>query len=70
MIKIAIIVLNWNQPQLTLDTIDSLKKIKSISFKHKIFLIDNNSTDNSFQIFQKNFKSNPAASYPFLTVSR
>ena len=60
MIKIAIIVLNWNQPQLTLDTIDSLKKIKSISFKHKIFLIDNNSTDNSFQIFQKNFKSNPA----------
>ena len=60
MIKIAIIVLNWNQPQLTLDTIESLKKIKTVSFKHKIFLIDNNSTDNSLQIFQKEFKSNPS----------
>ena len=59
MTKIAIIVLNWNQPQLTLDTIDSLKNIKSTSYKHKIFLIDNNSTDKSLYIFQKKFKTNP-----------
>lgn len=59
MINIAIIVLNWNQPKLTLDTINSLLKIKSTGFKYKVFLLDNNSTDNSVSIFQDKYKSNP-----------
>ncbi len=59
MIKISIIVLNWNQPQLTLDTLDSLRKITSNGFKYKIFLIDNNSSDKSFQIFKKKYSKNP-----------
>lgn len=59
MTKIAIVVLNWNQPKLTLDTINSLLKIKSYNFKYKIFLIDNNSTDNSYTIFQEKYHNIP-----------
>ncbi len=59
MTKIAIVVLNWNQPKLSLDTINSLLKIKSYNFKYKIFLIDNNSTDNSYTIFQEKYHNIP-----------
>lgn len=60
MIKIAIVVLNWNQPQLTIDTINSILKIKSFNFKYKIFLIDNNSSDNSVVHFQDKYGNNSA----------
>ena len=59
MTKIAIVVLNWRQPKLTVDTINSLLKIKSTNFKYKIFLVDNNSSDNSIPIFQEKFSSFP-----------
>lgn len=59
MTKIAIVVLNWNQPKLTIDTIESILKIKSYNFKYKIFLIDNNSSDDSYSIFQNKYKQNP-----------
>ncbi|MDD4938297.1 MAG: glycosyltransferase family 2 protein [Candidatus Shapirobacteria bacterium] len=58
MISIALIVLNWKQPKLTLDTIDSILKIKTDSFKYKIFLVDNASPDNSIDIFQKKYSQN------------
>ncbi len=58
MIKIAIVVLNWNQPVLTTNTVDSLLKINSSNFKYKIFLIDNNSTDNSVTVFNSKYKGN------------
>lgn len=58
MTKIGIVVLNWKQPDLTISTIDSLVKIKTKNFKYKIFLIDNNSPDNSYQIFKQKYSSN------------
>lgn len=59
MTKIAIIVLNWKQPQLTLETISSLLKIKSNSFEYEIVLVDNGSPDNSLKIFNQNYRNNP-----------
>ncbi|MDP4009690.1 MAG: glycosyltransferase family 2 protein [Candidatus Shapirobacteria bacterium] len=58
MSQIAIIVLNWKKPQLTIDTIDSLLKINHKSFSYKIFLVDNGSPDNSVEIFKNKYKSN------------
>ncbi|MDD4938450.1 MAG: glycosyltransferase family 2 protein [Candidatus Shapirobacteria bacterium] len=58
MIKVAVIVLNWKQPQLTLDTINSLLKIKHKSFDYQIVLVDNNSPDDSVKIFKKTFSKN------------
>lgn len=58
MIKIAIIVLNWKQPSLTIKTIDSILKIKNNDIVYKIFLIDNNSPDDSYKILQKKYYKN------------
>lgn len=57
--KVAIIILNWNQPQLTSETLDSFFKIKASSFKWHIFLVDNHSTDNSVAFFKKKYQNNP-----------
>ncbi|MDD2482724.1 MAG: glycosyltransferase family 2 protein [Candidatus Shapirobacteria bacterium] len=58
MTKIAIIVLNWKQPKLTVDTIDSLLKINHPSFSYEIVLVDNGSSDNSLEIFNKKYNKN------------
>ena len=58
MTKIAIIVLNWKQPKLTVETITSLLKINHSSFSYEIVLIDNGSPDNSLEIFNKKYKKN------------
>lgn len=58
MLKVAIIVLNWKQPQLTIETINSLLKINVDNFKFRIFLIDNGSPDDSEKIFKDNFSKN------------
>jgi GT2 family glycosyltransferase len=58
MVKVAIVVLNWKQPKLTLETIDSLLKIKAKSFDYQIFLIDNGSPDDSVKIFNQKFSKN------------
>ena len=58
MTKIAIIVLNWKQPKLTVDTISSLLKINHSSFDYEIVLIDNGSPDNSLKIFNRKYKNN------------
>jgi GT2 family glycosyltransferase len=55
MVNVGIIVLNWRQSQLTIDTINSLIKIKKNSFDYKIFLVDNDSQDNSFNLFKNKF---------------
>lgn len=59
MTKIAIVVLNWNQPKLTIDTVNSLLKIKSFNFKYQIFIVDNNSSDNSYDTFKTKYGKNP-----------
>ena len=56
--KIAIIVLNWKQPKLTVETITSILKINHSSFIYEIVLIDNGSPDNSLKIFNKKYKNN------------
>lgn len=58
MTKIAVVVLNWKQPKLTVDTIDSILKIESTNFTYKIFLVNNNSPDESIAIFKKKFLKN------------
>ena len=56
--KIAIIVLNWKQPKLTIETITSLLKIKHDSFDYEIILVDNGSPDDSIKIFNQEYKNN------------
>jgi len=51
--KIAIIILNWNQPQLTISTIESFLKIKHQNFSCQIVVVDNGSTDNSILKIKK-----------------
>jgi len=58
MTQIAIIILNWNKPELTLDTVNSVLKINHRNFNYQIFLVDNGSSDDSLNIFQKKFKDN------------
>ena len=55
MVKIAIIVLNWNKPDLTINTVDSLLKITHHGFDFQIFLVDNGSSDNSISLFEERF---------------
>lgn len=56
--KVAIIILNWNKPDLTVQTVNSVLKINRSNFDYQIFLVDNGSSDNSLSIFQKEFDSN------------
>lgn len=56
--RIAIIVLNWKTPKLTIDTINSLLKINHSSFKYHIYLVDNGSPDDSVSQFLTKFKNN------------
>jgi len=56
--KIAIIVLNWKQPKLTIETINSVLKIKHDSFNYEIVLVDNGSPDDSIKIFNQEYKNN------------
>lgn len=53
---IAIIILNYNTPYQTIDCIQSVIKETSL-IKYKIFIVDNNSTDNSLVILKENIKS-------------
>ena len=56
--SVAIIILNWKQPKLTVDTIDSVLQIKHTSFNYKIILVDNGSLDTSLEIFQAKYQNN------------
>lgn len=55
---VAIIILNWKQPQLTVDTIESVLKIKNNNFKYQIILVDNGSPDQSLEIFKAKYQKN------------
>ncbi len=56
--KIAIIVLNWQKPQLTIDAVDSILKIRHPSFDYQILLIDNGSADDSLKQFTDCYEKN------------
>jgi GT2 family glycosyltransferase len=57
--KIGIIVINWKTPQLTIETIESIKKIRHPGFNYHIFLIDNGSPDNSLEILNAHYSHDP-----------
>ncbi len=54
--KVSVIILNWNQPRLTVDCINSVLKQKYTNFE--ILLVDNASRDNSVEIFEERFGDN------------
>lgn len=56
--SVAIVILNWNQPDLSIETISSFLKINANKFTYHIYLVDNASTDNSFKKFEKTYKDN------------
>lgn len=56
--KIALIILNWKQPQLTFDTIESIFKTKNSGFSYHIFIVDNGSPDDSVSQFKAKYKQN------------
>lgn len=66
MTKIAVIILNWNQPKLTFTTITSLKKTKSKNFTYHIFLIDNGSSNNSKNLFNHKYSKDPKVTLHYL----
>lgn len=51
--KLAVIILNWNGKNDTIECLDSLYKSKESCFE--IILVDNGSTDGSAQYFKKNY---------------
>lgn len=54
MTKVFSIILNWNQPKLTIDCIKSLQQVKlSKDISMKIVIVDNGSIDNSISEFNK-----------------
>lgn len=53
MTKVAIAILNWQQAKLTQETISSIKRIKTPNFSYHIYLLDNGSLDNSYQILNR-----------------
>jgi len=58
MTKIAIIILNWKQPKLTIDTVNSVLKINQKNIDFHIYLLDNNSQDTSIDDFENSFSIN------------
>lgn len=57
--SVAIIVLNWRQPQLTVKTVNSLLEIKHPKFDYQIFLTDNDTDDSNFIQFNKQYGTEP-----------
>jgi len=65
MIRVNIVILNWNQAQLTVNTIDSIKKINHRHFDYQITLVDNGSTDGSQSRFEQIYRSDPRICFVF-----
>jgi GT2 family glycosyltransferase len=55
--SVAIIVLNWNKPKLTIETVNSLQKISQKNFSYQIIIVDNGSDDDSISQFNKLYSS-------------
>lgn len=58
MIHVAIVVLNWKQPKLTTDTINSILRISHRRFSYQILLVDNGSPDDSLVQFENTYGQN------------
>ena len=56
--KIAIVILNWKQPQMTVETVDQFLTLSNPDFSYEVILIDSHSPDNSADIFQQRYQNN------------
>lgn len=56
--SIALIILNWKQPELTFNTLDSIFKCQNQGFTYHIFLVDNGSPDDSVAQFKAKYNQN------------
>lgn len=56
--SIALIILNWKQPELTFNTLDSIFKCQLQNFTYHIFIVDNGSPDDSVTQFKAKYKNN------------
>ena len=52
--KVSIIILNWNQPEFTVNCVKSVLEQTYKDFE--ILIVDNDSTDDSVEIFRKEFE--------------
>lgn len=52
---LGIAIINYNQPQKTIDCVNSI--FKTVKSDYKIYLLDNNSTDNSYEILYSEYKN-------------
>lgn len=58
MTRLAIVVLNWKQPKLTINSIDSILKITHLDFSYQVILVDNGSPDDSLSQFENKYLNN------------
>lgn len=63
--QIFIIIVNWNQPDLTIACLESLRKLKIKNYELHAIIVDNGSTDDSVQILER-FKVKSQASLTIL----
>jgi GT2 family glycosyltransferase len=54
--KVSIIILNWKQPVLTIECLNSVAKLKKGNYKLEIIVVDNASKDNSAYVISKALK--------------
>lgn len=47
--KVFVVILNWNQPKLTIECLQSLQKVSTKGYETEIVLIDNGSSDDSLE---------------------
>lgn len=64
MMKVSIVILNWNRPDLTLECLESVGKLNAEGFELEVVVVDNGSTDNSSEKLGKVNLSN--ARYHFV----
>ncbi len=55
--KVALVILNWNQGEMTLDCLRSIEKIKTDGINLEVVIVDNGSTDGSVDLIKKFFDS-------------
>jgi len=59
MVKVAVVVVNWNRKELTLSCLADLKKLSSRGLEIELVVVDNGSTDGSVGAIRKSQIPNP-----------
>jgi GT2 family glycosyltransferase len=51
--KVAVVILNWNRKDDTVECLKSLRRLSTVGFELSIIVVDNGSTDGSIEAFNK-----------------